>query len=326
MNIKLTGLVVLLSVFYAEAKPGGIYTLTGDEKSIAEIIKADMEQFPELYKGETLNSYISKFKRENKIGKSKLSPGDQLRFPETLASIQAKKPKPEENASTKPAMPSDILDLSRWKLTLPYPSGGEATDIFQSELDTFERNDCFFVDHSVSGVVFRAHCAGATTRNSKYPRCELREMTKSASQRADWSNSDRDIHRMTIHQAITAVPPVKKHVVAGQIHDADDDVVMILLQNRKLSVSRNKFEKVVLDENYQLGTPFRIKIEAYDGHIKIWYDGTLMMDWEYTAYGCYFKAGCYTQSNTSKGDEPESYGEVVIYDLNVEHVRPARDK
>jgi hypothetical protein len=37
------------------------------------------------------------------------------------------------------------------------------------------------------------------------------------------------------------------------------------------------------------------------------------------ASGCYFKASAYTQSNTSKGDEPTAYGEVIIYDLSVTH-------
>jgi len=39
--------------------------------------------------------------------------------------------------------------------------------------------------------------------------------------------------------------------------------------------------------------------------------------------GCYFKAGCYTQSNTDKGDTPKSCGEVVMYGLEVTHERPA---
>ncbi len=84
-------ITVFLSPVFAEAKPGETYILTGEEKGVAEIVKNDMEQYPDLYKGETLNSYISKFKRENKIGKRKLSPGDPLRFPETFASIKAKK-------------------------------------------------------------------------------------------------------------------------------------------------------------------------------------------------------------------------------------------
>ena len=81
---------VVLLAFYANAKPGETYTLTGAEKSVTGIIKADMEQYPELYKGESLNSYISKFKKENRIWKRKLSPGDQWRFPDTIASVKAK--------------------------------------------------------------------------------------------------------------------------------------------------------------------------------------------------------------------------------------------
>lgn len=38
--------------------------------------------------------------------------------------------------------------------------------------------------------------------------------------------------------------------------------------------------------------------------------------------GCYFRAGCYTQSNTKKGDSPDSYGEVVIHELKVTHTKP----
>ena len=94
MKKLIAGLVVLFSTFNILAEPGGTYTLTGNEKGLSEIIKADMEKYPNLYKGESLNSYISKFKKENQIGKRKLSPGDVLRFPETMASIKAKKQKP----------------------------------------------------------------------------------------------------------------------------------------------------------------------------------------------------------------------------------------
>ena len=220
--------------------------------------------------------------------------------------------------------PSDILDLSRWKLTLPYakPGGTAPIEIHQPVLSEFKNPACFFVNSSNNGVVFRAYCAGTTTKNSKYPRCELREMAGSKV-KAKWSTSDGVLHRMTITQAITATPPVKKHVVAGQIHDAGDDVIMIRLEDRRLFVERNKFGDVILDQNYKLGTKFTVKIEAHDGHIKVWYDAELKMDWEYSKDGCYFKAGCYTQSNTSKGDDPESYGEVLIYSLKVEHIMPS---
>lgn len=217
--------------------------------------------------------------------------------------------------------PSDILDLSRWKLTLPITRPGEKLpiEIHQPELSDFEKPDYFFANNASSSVVFRAYCTNTTTSNSKYPRCELREMTGHR-EKAKWSTSDGILHRMTMTQAITAVPPVKKHVVAGQIHDANDDVIMIRLEDRKLFVERNKFGDVVLDRNYELGTKFTVKIDAYDDHIKVSYNDELKMDWEYSNNCCYFKAGCYVQSNTGKGDNPESYGEVIIYNLKVEHI------
>lgn len=83
--------IALFSTNLVLAKPGGTYTLTGEEKGVPEIIKADMEKNPDLYKGESLKSYIAKFKKENQIGQRKLAPGDQLKFPDTKASIDAKK-------------------------------------------------------------------------------------------------------------------------------------------------------------------------------------------------------------------------------------------
>ena len=98
-KILTAGLVVLFSTFNILAEPGGTYTLTGDEKGLSEIIKTDMALFPDLYKGESLNSYISKFKMENRIGKRKLSPGDVLRFPQTLASLKVKKDEAKQQAA-----------------------------------------------------------------------------------------------------------------------------------------------------------------------------------------------------------------------------------
>ena len=87
--------MILLSTFNVCAKPGEIYTLTGEEKSILEIVKADMGHFPELYLGESLESYTKKFKTENRIGKRKLSPKDELQFPATQLSIKYSKFKNE---------------------------------------------------------------------------------------------------------------------------------------------------------------------------------------------------------------------------------------
>ena len=126
---------------------------------------------------------------------------------------------------------------------------------------------------------------------------------------------------MVIEQAIVAVPPVKPHVVAGQIHDANDDVVMIRLEGARLFVEAEGNEVGDLDPAYSLGEVFTVKIEASGGIVDVYYQDldTPKVSLPRDRDGCYFKAGVYTQSNPSKGDDPEDYGEVWIYDLTVTH-------
>jgi len=186
-------------------------------------------------------------------------------------------------------VPANLLDFSAWKVTLPVDDLkplGSPDEIKQPALETF-------------------------------PRCELREMTSDGRSRAAWDTSADIIRTMIVKAAIIKTPPVKKHVVCAQIHDAGDDLMMIRLEGKKLFIERNKIGDIMLDDDYQLGTPFTVKIQAGKGAVKVWYQDALKMDWEVAAKGCYFKAGCYTQSNTDKGDKPESYGEVIIYQLDL---------
>lgn len=195
------------------------------------------------------------------------------------------------------------------------------------EIKDFVESRYFHVDDSGVGVVFRAHCGGDTTKGSSYPRCELREMTESGTKRASWSTGDSQVHSMTMKVAITATPAVKKHVVCAQIHDANDDLMMVRLEGSKLFVERNAIADVMLDRKYELGSPFEIKIQAGAGRVMLWHEGRLKMNWKVSRTRCYFKAGCYTQSNPSKGDKADSFGEVVIYDLKLaqEDNLPAKD-
>lgn len=218
------------------------------------------------------------------------------------------------------SVPADLLDLQSWKLTLPIDTGhaGSPDEIRQPELSTFSLDPYFVVTGSRDGVRFRAHCGGATTSNSGYPRSELREMTSAGTSNASWSTTS-GTHTLFIRQAITHLPDVKSHVVAGQIHDASDDLIMIRLENQRLFVEANGSDVGVLDPAYTLGRIFEVKIVAASGRIKVHHNGVLKVDIARSASGCYFKAGAYTQSNTSRGDAPDAYGEVVIYQLQISH-------
>ena len=217
--------------------------------------------------------------------------------------------------------PGSMLDLSNWRLTLPVDSerAGTPDEVAPRDLESFLDARYFFASQNAAGVVFRAHCGGQTTKGSSYPRCELREMTDGGIRRAAWATDEKVTHTMTMRVAITATPEVKQHVVCAQIHDAEDDLLMIRLEGKKLFVERNSLGDVMLDRRYQLGTPFDLKIQSQSGVVRVWYNGRLSMSWAVSKLGCYFKAGCYTQSNPTKGDTEESFGEVVIYGLKVDH-------
>jgi poly(beta-D-mannuronate) lyase len=216
--------------------------------------------------------------------------------------------------------PAGFLDLANWKLTLPVGEPCSPTEIKQPALRSFSVVPYFVMNEAGTGVVFQAHAGGVTTSNSGYPRSELREMTNAGVENAAWSTT-LGTHTMTITQAITHLPAVKPHVVAGQIHDVSDDVVMIRLEGPNLFVEGGGTDLGTLDPAYQLGARFVVKIEASTGHIRIYYNdlATPKVDVARSATGCYFKAGVYTQSNPSKGDAPTAYGQVVIYSIAVTH-------
>jgi Alginate lyase len=225
-----------------------------------------------------------------------------------------------EGRSTNSTPPATLLDLTNWKLTLPIGDQGKPTEVKGPALRTFTADPYFHLNAAGDAVVFQANAGGVTTAHSKYPRSELREMANGGTENAAWSTTEGK-HSLTLTAAITHLPEAKPHVVAAQIHDASDDVIMVRLERKHLFVEGGGSELGDLDREYELGTPFTVKIEAQEGHIRVYHNDMARpkVDIERPASGCYFKAGVYTQSNTSKGDSPSAYGEVVIKKLAVNH-------
>lgn len=222
------------------------------------------------------------------------------------------------------ALPSRIMDLTNWKLTLPTGDFEKPTEIKQPQLDKFGADPWFIINQNRNGVRFRSSVNGATTTGSDYPRSELREMTDNGKSNASWSSSS-GAHTMFIEEAITAVPLKKKHVVAGQIHDDSDDIIVIRLEDQELMINVDGDNKYTLDSNYVLGRRFTVKFIVRNGKTEVYYNRSAIpvytLDKDYS--GAYFKAGAYTQSNCSKEDPSDcndaNYGEVVIYQLIVSH-------
>jgi Alginate lyase len=212
--------------------------------------------------------------------------------------------------------PGDLLDLENWFLTLPIGPDGDPDSIDQPELLDY-RSEWFDLTPDGTGVVFRAPAGGVTTKNSKYPRSELREMN--GEDKAAWSNTE-GTHTLETRQAIAEVPRTKPEVVSAQIHDGGDDVLQIRLEGPTLVAQYDDGrEQIVIDPAYRLGTPYDLRVEAANGRIIVFYNGEQRAEIERSGSSWYWKIGAYTQSNPERGDDADSEGVVVVYSLSIEH-------
>jgi poly(beta-D-mannuronate) lyase len=237
--------------------------------------------------------------------------------------------------------PADILDLTMWELTLPLAEddptmGSTPKDVYmkitepgyesqKDFLDTYSHPVHFHVNDASDGVVFRCHAGGATTPNSSYSRTELREMepgyTTQNDEKASWSTSS-GTHTMYIKQAITEMTlTAKPDVVIGQIHGGDDDLTVFIYSRGKIWIREGNSKTEVIDDSYQIGTVMEVKMVASGGKVKYYYNNMSTPVHEISANdsGCYFKAGCYVNSNPDKGEDADAYATVEIYDLKVTH-------
>jgi Alginate lyase len=205
--------------------------------------------------------------------------------------------------------PAQVLDLRLWKINLP--TGNK--QVTQPRLARYH-SDAFRV---VEAVQFTAWCGGQPQPGSKYPRSELREMNRDGSE-ASWSPT-AGTHVMELTQRITHLPVVKPQLVCGQIHNETDYLILVELDAHRLYVRYKDSVAGVLDHHYQLGTYFDLRIHVSRGYADVFYNGVHKVHQRLVAPGCYFKAGCYVQSNTSTGDLPTAFGQVEISRLVVSH-------
>jgi hypothetical protein len=217
--------------------------------------------------------------------------------------------------------PSQILNLTNWKVTLPTGASERPTEVKQPALATFAVSPWFKVTSTCNGVQFRAPVNGVTTSGSSYPRSELREMKNNGADNAAWSSTS-GTHTMIVSQSIKNLPADKPHVVAGQIHDGSDDVSVFRLEGSKLYVTNGDDSHYKLvTSSYVLGTKFEAKFVVSGGQIRAYYNGTLQTTITKSFSSAYFKAGAYTQANcdNSAPCSSDNFGQVMLYNLTVTH-------
>lgn len=242
-------------------------------------------------------------------------------------------------------VPSDLMvNCKQWKIT--YPTGVEDKTLCEEP-----NNGFFYVNDTEDAIVFQApiRSDNGTTPNSSYIRSELRERVSDGSADIYWTTEGS--HMVYVKQAITHLPINKPHLVATQIHgnkdDGIDDSMVLRLENSHLFLSFNGGKlrnDVTIKTDYTLGDIHEVIFLVVDGKHYCYYseDGNLLtaynngnaasylvkadgndyvMDLNYDE--TYFKVGNYTQSNVdqegSDTDDPNNYGEVVVYNFFVNH-------
>lgn len=238
---------------------------------------------------------------------------DGLPGRETLVRLAAK-PKPR---------PKLRINWACWKLTLPTGRPRKPTEIRQPQLATYTDEN---VKHINGLLELTAPVDGVTTSGSGYPRCEFRELDPRNGKEIAW-DSRKGMHRLRLLGSVTNLPGRKRELVVAQIHDKDDDVVMVRLEGERMFVEVDGKEwgdgDTPLDENYQRGQRYVVEILATKTGIVITYQkGALRraVEIERSGSGWYFKAGTYTQANKSNGT---GFGQTLIEELDVEHLAAA---
>lgn len=251
---------------------------------------------------------------------------------------------PQGNTGTA-TIPSDLMEnCNQWKIT--YPTGSE-----DKTLCGENNNEYFYINGEGNAIVFRVpiRSNNGSTPRSDYIRSELRERTEDGNSDVYWTTSGK--HVLYVKQAITHLPMNKDHLVATQIHgnksEGIDDAMVMRLEGSHLFLSFNGGKlrsDLTIKNNYSLGAVHEVIFEVINGKHYCYYseDGNLrnayfsgnassylvkdggnsvLMDRNYGE--SYFKVGNYTQSNPeeegSDTDNPNNYGEVLVYDFTVEH-------
>jgi hypothetical protein len=232
--------------------------------------------------------------------------------------------------------PSNRLDLSGWKITLPVDSsGGFSGGAYEvRNLQNYEHNS-YFYDDATGAVVFNAPVNGATTSGSSFARSELREMNGSSL--AAWNLNTGGYMSATLE--VDRVPVLDNgnlgRVIIGQIHGQDEELVRLYWDNNRLYFQNDRagpddeemrFEfrdangqapNVSLNERfsysiYAKGDTLTVKIYA-DGKE---YTSTSRINDSWDNDTFYFKAGMYLGVTDEQGS---GSGQASFYSLSYNH-------
>lgn len=223
--------------------------------------------------------------------------------------------------------------LALWELQEPVGSPGAPVTIGSAALENNFHDRYFFVDPTDGAMTFWDPESGVTTPNSRYPRCELRELNADGTP-ANWPAVGTNVLGAKV--AIVAVPD---HVCIGQIHVGSPVRPGLAASTKPLvelyayasgdivaGIERDPItggQAEVALAHVPLGTTFRYAIALTGngavGTVALTVNDvqrTFPMPSAFAGYGEYFKAGAYNQT---AGADPTLGATVKFYSLGVLH-------
>jgi hypothetical protein len=242
---------------------------------------------------------------------------------------------------TKPGPFLGIGTASHFELQTAYPAAKAITTASQSQLvGGFTHSPEFQMNAKGTAVQMRvAMNAPTTSSGAKFPRTEFREMATNGTTEMAFDPS-RGYHMLWVTEAATHLPPVKPSVIGCQIHTATDDMIEMGWQPRSDYASSGKVEFVFrvngtssglprLSTDYALGTKKTFGMAFDQGDWAIYNEDLLVPFYTSDAPGapvitftrkkdCYFKAGCYAQSNATI-DKASEYASIDLYAVSAYH-------
>ena len=154
---------------------------------------------------------------------------------------------------------ADVIDPAQWYLTLPTGKAGGSGDRQGHRVAHAVEPGVPVRPAGAEGVEFRATAGGVTTKNSDYPRSELREEV--GGEHAGLVQQRPARTRSTCARPSPELPEAKPHVVTAQIHDTESDVMRGPARRREADGAGTRTGKkdFVLDPAYELGTPYAVR-------------------------------------------------------------------
>lgn len=236
--------------------------------------------------------------------------------------------------------PGSVLGIgprTHFQLDVGRSGDSAITTKTQAQLATWHEQPYFYTDRLEA--MFGVRVDGPTTPNTKYPRSELRELERDGRTKMAFNPGQGD-HWLSAMTRPLHLPPIKPSVVFGQLHDNVQDVIELAVQPAANYSTNGKLEVVCRFNGTSAGIP-KLVSDYRIGDLLSWKMRVGSFGWEIylddmtvprltskqvgmpklatAGKNCYYKTGCYLQTNKLIEGNSNEYGLVAMSNLKQWH-------